>query len=40
MNGLISEAHEFYRAMGYDNEKMQVRFLKNLGCGFSAARND
>lgn len=23
------EAHEFYRAMGYDNEKMQVRFLKN-----------
>lgn len=24
------EAHEFYRAMGYDNEKMQVRFLKNL----------
>lgn len=24
------EAHEFYRAVGYDNEKMQVRFLKNL----------
>lgn len=24
------EAHEFYRAMGYDNEKLQVRFLKNL----------
>lgn len=24
------EAHEFYRAIGYDNEKMQVRFLKNL----------
>lgn len=24
------EAHEFYKAMGYDNEKMQVRFLKNL----------
>lgn len=24
------EAHEFYRAMGYDNEKMQVRFIKNL----------
>lgn len=24
------EAHEFYRAMGYDNEKMQVRFLKKL----------
>lgn len=24
------EAHEFYRAMGYDNEKIQVRFLKNL----------
>ncbi|MDE6131809.1 MAG: GNAT family N-acetyltransferase [Oscillospiraceae bacterium] len=24
------EAHEFYRAMGYDDEKLQVRFLKNL----------
>lgn len=24
------EAHKFYRAMGYDNEKMQVRFLKQL----------
>lgn len=24
------EAHEFYRAMGYNNEKMQVRFLKQL----------
>ena len=24
------EAHEFYRAMGYDDEKMQVRFLKKL----------
>ena len=28
--GSRREAHEFYRAMGYDNEKMQVRFLKNL----------
>lgn len=28
--GSRKEAHEFYRAMGYDNEKMQVRFLKNL----------
>lgn len=24
------EAHEFYRAMGYDDEKMQIRFLKKL----------
>lgn len=24
------EAHNFYRAMGYDDEKMQVRFLKKL----------
>ncbi len=24
------EAHEFYRAMGYDDEKLQMRFLKNL----------
>lgn len=23
------EAHEFYRAMGFDNEKLQVRFIKN-----------
>lgn len=22
------EAHEFYRAMGFDDEKMQIRFLK------------
>lgn len=24
------EAHEFYRAMGYNDEKLQMRFLKNL----------
>lgn len=24
------EAHEFYRAMGYDDEKMQIRFLKKI----------
>ena len=24
------EAHEFYKAMGYDDEKLQMRFLKNL----------
>ncbi len=23
-------AHAFYRAMGYDNEKEQIRFIKNL----------
>ncbi len=24
------EAHEFYRAMGFDDEKLQMRFIKNL----------
>lgn len=24
------EAHEFYRSLGYNNEKKQIRFLKNL----------
>lgn len=24
------EAHEFYRSVGYDNEKEQIRFLKKL----------
>lgn len=24
------EAHEFYRAMGYGNQKEQIRFIKNL----------
>lgn len=24
------EAHEFYRAMGYDDEKLQIRFLKKI----------
>ena len=24
------EAHAFYRAMGYDNQKEQIRFIKNL----------
>lgn len=24
------EAHEFYRSLGYNNEKEQIRFLKNL----------
>lgn len=28
--GSRKEAHDFYRAMGYDDEKMQVRFLKKL----------
>lgn len=28
--GSRKEAHNFYRAMGYDDEKMQVRFLKKL----------
>lgn len=23
------DAHEFYRAMGFDNEKLQIRFIKN-----------
>lgn len=25
------EAHNFYRAMGYDNEKVQIRFMKHIG---------
>lgn len=25
-----AEAHSFYRNLGYDNEKMQIRFLKDL----------
>lgn len=24
------EAHEFYRAVGYNNEKEQIRFMKQL----------
>ena len=28
--GSRKEAHEFYRAMGYDNEKEQIRFMKGL----------
>lgn len=28
--GSRKEAHDFYRAMGYDDEKLQVRFLKKL----------
>lgn len=24
------EAHEFYRSLGYNNEKKQIRFLKSL----------
>ena len=28
--GTRKEAHEFYRAMGFDNEKMQIRFIKEL----------
>jgi len=28
--GSRKEAHDFYRAMGYDDEKMQVRFLKKI----------
>lgn len=28
--GSRKEAHEFYRAMGYDNEKEQIRFMKSL----------
>lgn len=27
------EAHTFYRNMGYDNEKEQMRFLKTLKAG-------
>lgn len=25
------QAHNFYRAMGYDNEKGQIRFMKHIG---------
>lgn len=25
-----TEAHSFYRVMGYDNEKKQIRFIKNI----------
>ncbi len=28
--GTRKEAHEFYRAVGFDNEKMQIRFLKEV----------
>lgn len=28
--GSRKEAHAFYRAMGYDNEKEQIRFMKSL----------
>ena len=28
--GTRKEAHEFYRAQGYDDEKMQLRFMKTL----------
>lgn len=28
--GSRKETHEFYRAMGYDNEKEQIRFMKSL----------
>lgn len=28
--GVRKEAHAFYRAMGFDNEKEQIRFLKKL----------
>ena len=28
--GSRKEAHNFYRAMGYNDEKMQVRFLKKI----------
>ena len=28
--GARKEAHAFYRAMGYDSEKEQIRFIKNL----------
>ena len=28
--GTRKEAHEFYRAQGYDDEKMQLRFVKKL----------
>lgn len=28
--GTRKEAHEFYRAIGFDDEKMQVRFIKSI----------
>lgn len=28
--GTRKEAHEFYRAIGYDDEKVQVRFIKSV----------
>ena len=28
--GSRKEAHEFYRTIGFDDEKMQVRFVKEL----------
>lgn len=28
--GTRKEAHEFYRAIGFDDEKMQIRFLKTV----------
>lgn len=28
--GTRKEAHEFYRAIGFDDEKMQVRFMKEV----------
>ena len=28
--GTRKEAHEFYRAIGFDNEKMQRRFIKSI----------
>lgn len=28
--GLRKEAHEFYRAVGFDDEKVQIRFLKEV----------
>ena len=28
--GSRKEAHEFYRAIGFDDEKMQVRFIKSI----------
>ena len=28
--GTRKEAHEFYRAIGFDDEKVQIRFLKTV----------
>lgn len=28
--GTRKEAHEFYRTIGFDDEKMQIRFLKEV----------